>query len=259
MLATPGLLRRRSYRLNSRAFPAALPCPWGGPWHTFPLDKVALPSSSAKGVPLKALFPSQSGAGSRLSRGAGVGAQCGVAEAGSEQHRRHSWGLPLQAPWAGTGHPSVRLSPRTHPPAPPSAWGKAQQPTDASERKSLRGGWRRPHSLSLEGCFAPAKSPYLFYIHSLDLKPRENMLGVMASSPPALSAFSPRYRGAKALGLQELLRKASWKLSNPGSSGWTTVLPRTRKAAQGQVRVVFLLVGGDSVCPPGRRWEEASC
>lgn len=66
MLAAPGLLHRRSYSLNSRAFPAALPRPWRGPWHTFPLGKVVFPCSGAKGVLLKALFLSQSNAGFRL-------------------------------------------------------------------------------------------------------------------------------------------------------------------------------------------------
>lgn len=122
-----------------------------------------------------------------------------------------------------------------------------------------------PYSLSLEGCFAPANSQNSFYVNSLyvnslDLKPRENRLGVTAGKSPLFSALSPWFWGAEALGLQELLWKAGWKLSNLGSSGWTTILSCAQQTspAQGKVRVVFLFVGVTHCFLQVGSWEEAS-
>lgn len=88
----------------------------GGPWHTFPLGKVALPSSSAKGVLLNTIFLSQPNARLRLCLRMRMGHKMWVAGAASGQHPGHSWGLPLQAPWAGD-RPSICLSMPVHPPA----------------------------------------------------------------------------------------------------------------------------------------------
>lgn len=121
---------------------------------------------------------------------------------------RGSWGLSLQDLWA-RDWTSICLSVLV-----PGVKPGSQETLHRRKGSGADGGEKRPawavvavfpHSLSLEGCFAPENSQNLFWINSLNLKPRENVLGAMASESPVLSAFSPQFCSAEALGLQEVL------------------------------------------------------
>lgn len=110
-------------------------------------------------------------------------------------------------------------------------------------------------------CFHPAfpwrdASPQriaktFFYINSLDLKPRKNMLGVMGSKFPVFSALSPQFRGA---GPPRAPPKGWLEAEQPGLLGLdhSPAPCPANQPSPGQGQGSVPLCRGDSLFPPGR-------